>query len=106
MASRIMHPAVAARLLPELPLTMDVSRFLTGSLLPDVSARRDASHLLIRDGNLRTNDLPRFRYGPYEVHDVVADSPDLLQRREEILAAVHQENPGSTVQRFMGRPIE
>ncbi len=58
-----MHLAVAARLLPDLPPDMDASRFLTGSLLVDAAPahQRDATHFIVRDGALRTYDLPRFR---------------------------------------------
>lgn len=65
----------------------------------------DPLQYILVDGELRAVAAGHFRYGPYEVHDVVADAADLLERREEILAAVRRENPGSVIQRFMGRSI-
>ncbi len=62
----------------------------------------DPLQYILVDGELRAVAAGHFRYGPYEVHDIVVNSPELHARREEILAAVQQQNPGSAIQRFMG----
>ena len=64
----------------------------------------DPQYYVLVDGEFRALSVGHFRYGPYEIHDIVCDSPDLWERKEEICAAVLQENPGSVIQRFMGQP--
>ncbi|MGM9624315.1 MAG: DNA glycosylase AlkZ-like family protein [Eubacteriales bacterium] len=53
------------------------------------------------DGELRAAAVGHFRYGPYEIHDIVCDG-DLRNRREEIMNAVLRVNPGAVIQRFDG----
>ena len=64
----------------------------------------DPQYYVLVDGEFRAVSVGHFRYGPYEIHDIVCDSPDLWARREEICAAVLKENPGAVIQRFMGQP--
>ena len=65
----------------------------------------DPQYYVMVDGVFRAVSVGHFRYGPYEIHDVVCDSPDMWERRDEICTAVLKENPGSVIQRFMGKPI-
>lgn len=65
----------------------------------------DPQYYVLVDGEFRALSVGHFRYGPYEIHDIVGDSPELWARREEIIAAVQKENPGATIQRFMGQSI-
>ncbi len=65
----------------------------------------DPQYYVLLDGEFRALSVGHFRYGPYEIHDIVGDSPELWERREEIIAAVQKENPGATIQRFMGQNI-
>nr|MBR4280565.1 hypothetical protein [Clostridia bacterium] len=65
----------------------------------------DPQYYVMVDGVFRAVSVGHFRYGPYEIHDVVCDSPDMWERRDEICNAVLKENPGSVIQRFMGKPI-
>lgn len=64
----------------------------------------DPQYYVMVDGEFRALSVGHFRYGPYEIHDIVCDSPDMWARKEEICAAVLRENPGSVIQRFMGHP--
>ncbi len=63
----------------------------------------DPQYYVLVDGVFRAVSVGHFRYGPYEIHDIVCDSPDMWERKEEICAAVLKENPGSVIQRFMGQ---
>lgn len=65
----------------------------------------DPQYYVLVDGEFRALSVGHFRYGPYEIHDVVCDSPDMWERREEICAAVLRENEGAVIQRFMGQPV-
>ena len=65
----------------------------------------DPQYYVLVDGEFRAVSVGHFRYGPYEIHDIVCDSPDMWERKEEICAAVLRENPGSVIQRFMGKSI-
>lgn len=64
----------------------------------------DPQYYVMIEGEFRALSVGHFRYGPYEIHDIVCDSPDLWDRKDEICAAVLRENPGSVIQRFMGQP--
>lgn len=64
----------------------------------------DPQYYVMVDGEFRALSVGHFRYGPYEIHDIVCDSPDMWARKDEICAAVLRENPGSVIQRFMGQP--
>lgn len=63
----------------------------------------DPQYYVMVDGEFRAMSVGHFRYGPYEIHDIVCDSPDMWARKDEICAAVLRENPGSVIQRFMGQ---
>ncbi len=64
----------------------------------------DPQYYVLVDGEFRAVSVGHFRYGPYEIHDILCDSPDMWARRDEICAAVMKENPGAVIQRFMGQP--
>ncbi len=64
----------------------------------------DPQYYVLVDGEFRAVSVGHFRYGPYEIHDIVCDSPDMWVRKDEICAAVLKENPGAAIQRFMGQP--
>ena len=65
----------------------------------------DPLYYVMVDGEFRAVSVGHFRYGPYEIHDIVCDSPDMWAQKEEICTAVLKENPGSVIQRFMGQPL-
>lgn len=63
----------------------------------------DPQYYVMVDGEFRAVSVGHFRYGPYEIHDIVCDSPDMWGRKDEICAAVLKENPGAVIQHFMGQ---
>ena len=65
----------------------------------------DPQYYVLVDGEFRALSVGHFRYGPYEIHDIVCDSPDMWERKDEICAAVLKENPGAVIQRFMGQHL-
>ncbi len=108
------------RSLPEMPIppvrAFHRNDFLIRALDHELKARfkpmcdvlpydHDPQYYVLVDGEFRALSVGHFRYGPYEIHDIVGDSPELWERREEIIAAVQKENPGATIQRFMGQNI-
>lgn len=64
----------------------------------------DPQYYVLVDGEFRAVSVGHFRYGPYEIHDIVCDSLEMWARNDEICAAVLRENPGAVIQRFMGEP--
>ena len=103
--------------LDELPPVLAFHRndFLVRALDHELKARfkplcdalpydHDPQYYVMVDGEFRALSVGHFRYGPYEIHDIVCDSPAMWERKEEICAAVQKENPGSLIQRFMGQP--
>ena len=65
----------------------------------------DPQYYVMLDGMFRAVSVGHFRYGPYEIHDIVCDSPEMWEKKTEIIAAVQRENPDSVIQRFMGQPL-
>lgn len=59
---------------------------------------------LLIDGEFRGLSVGHFRYGPYDLNDIVCDSPGLAGRKDEILTAVEEVN-GCLPQRFMGEQL-
>ncbi|MCI9337279.1 MAG: hypothetical protein HFH93_07035 [Lachnospiraceae bacterium] len=57
---------------------------------------------LLIDGRFRGASVGHFRYGPYDLNDIVCDLPDGESRREEIMEAVLAVNPGAEPKHFMG----
>lgn len=65
----------------------------------------DPQYYVLVDGDFRALSVGHFRYGPYEIHDIVCDSPEMWAYKDAICAAVLRENQGSVIQRFMGQPM-
>lgn len=65
----------------------------------------DPQYYVMVKGEFRALSVGHFRYGPYEIHDIVCDSPDMWEWKDKICSAVMKENPGSVIQRFMGQPV-
>lgn len=106
--------------LPELPLppvrAFHRNDFLVRALEHELKARfeplyrklpydHDPQYYVMVEGEFRALSVGHFRYGPYEIHDIVGDSPSLWAHKDAILAAVQRENPGATIQRFMGEMV-
>ena len=60
---------------------------------------------LLIDGQIRGAAVGHFRYGPYDLNDIVCDLPEAEARREEIRAAVLAVTPGGEIKRFLGREL-
>ena len=60
---------------------------------------------LLIDGRICGAAVGHFRYGPYDLNDIVCNLPDAENRKEEILQAVMEVNPGGELKRFMGRDL-
>ena len=70
-------------------------------------AEREILQYLLIDGEIRGAVTGHFKYGPYILEDIVLDSPEYFQgREEEIFEAVYavngRENP---VKRYCGKEI-
>lgn len=83
------------------PSLKEMVRILTAGLPYDCEPLQ---YLLI-DGQIRGAAVGHFRYGPYDLNDIVCDLPEAEDRREEILEAVLAVNPGGDIKRFMGRKL-
>lgn len=113
--------AQTLNVLPDMPLppVLAIHRndFLIRAFDHDLKARfkplydklpydHDPQYYVLVDGEFRALSVGHFRYGPYEIHDIVCDSADMWERKDEIIAAVQKENPGSLIQRYMGQQLQ
>lgn len=83
------------------PALKQMTKNLTEGLAYDCEPLQ---YLLI-DGRFHGATVGHFRYGPYDLNDIVCDLPDAESRREEILQAVLDVNPGGQPKRFMGEAL-
>ena len=65
----------------------------------------DPQYYVMVNGVFHAVSVGHFRYGPYEIHDIVCDSPEMWEHKVDICAAVLKENPDSVIQRFMGQTL-
>ena len=83
------------------PALKQMTKNLTEGLAYDCEPLQ---YLLI-DGRFHGATVGHFRYGPYDLNDIVCDLPDAESRRSEILQAVLDVNPGGQPKRFMGEAL-
>ena len=83
------------------PALKQMTKNLTEGLAYDCEPLQ---YLLI-DGRFHGATVGHFRYGPYDLNDIVCDLPDAESRRKEILQAVLDVNPGGQPKRFMGEAL-
>ncbi len=83
------------------PMLKQMVKSLTEELAYDCEPLQ---YLLI-DGRFRGASVGHFRYGPYDLNDIVCNLPEAESRREEILDAVLAVNPGGEPRRFMGKEL-
>lgn len=83
------------------PALKQMAKSLTEGLAYDCEPLQ---YLLI-DGRFHGATVGHFRYGPYDLNDIVCDLPGAESRREEILQAVLDVNPGGQPKRFLGRAL-
>lgn len=77
------------------------------SLLNKPDYDHETLQYLLIDGEFHGATLGHFRYGPYDMNDIVCDLPDAESRKEEIINAVLEleENRDCKPIRFNGKPI-
>ena len=60
---------------------------------------------LLIDGEFHGVCVGHFRNGPYDLNDVICDTPDLINRKDDIIKAIEEVNFGKTPKRFMGEKL-
>lgn len=77
------------------------------SLLNKPDYDHETLQYLLIDGEFHGATLGHFRYGPYDMNDIVCDLPDAESRKEEIINAILEleENRDCKPLRFNGKPI-
>lgn len=60
---------------------------------------------LLIDGEFHGASVGHYRYGPYDLNDIVCDLPDAERRKAEIIEAVRKVNFGELPKRFMGQEL-
>lgn len=80
---------------------------MVGSLLDNPDYDHEILQYIFIDGEFHGATLGHFRYGPYDMNDIVCDLSDAKERKEEIIKAVLEleENMDCQPLRFNGMPI-
>lgn len=80
---------------------------MVNALLDDPDYDHEILQYLFIDGEFHGATLGHFRYGPYDMNDIVCDLPDVEKRREEIIKAVLEleENKNCKPLRFNGKDL-
>ena len=80
---------------------------MTASLLNNPDYDHETLQYLFIDGEFHGATLGHFRYGPYDMNDIVCDLPDSEERRQEIIQAVInlEENKECKPLRFNGKAL-
>lgn len=60
---------------------------------------------LLIDGEFHGLSVGHFRYGPYDLNDIVCDLPEPGKRKDEIVEAVKEVNFGYPPKRFLGEEL-
>lgn len=78
---------------------------MTDSLLNNPDYDHETLQYLLIDGEFHGAALGHFRYGPYDMNDIVCDLPDAEDRKQEIIQAVLnlEENKECKPLRFNGK---
>ncbi len=72
-----------------------------GPRLDALSYDHDPLQYILIDGEFAAVSVGHYRYGPYEIHDIVCDDP-ARARKNDVIAAVQKEN-GAIPMRFDGQ---
>lgn len=80
---------------------------MVDSLLNNPDYDHETLQYLFIDGEFHGATLGHFRYGPYDMNDIVCDLPDAEERKEEIIKAVLEleENRDCKPLRFNGKKL-
>ena len=80
---------------------------MTASLLNNPDYDHETLQYLFIDGEFHGATLGHFRYGPYDMNDIVCDLPDSEKRKQEVIQAVLnlEENRECKPLRFNGKAL-
>lgn len=78
---------------------------MTTKLTEGLAYDHEPLQYLLIDGEFHGVSVGHFRYGPYDLNDIVCDLPDAQNRKDEIIEAIRAVNFGKEPERFMGNPL-
>ena len=80
---------------------------MVDSLLDEPDYDHETLQYIFIDGGFHGATLGHFRYGPYDMNDIVCDLPDAENRKDEIIKAVLEleENKNCKLLRFNGKDL-
>lgn len=78
---------------------------MTTKLTEGLAYDHEPLQYLLIDGEFHGASVGHFRYGPYELNDIVCDLPDVQNRKDEIIEAIRAVNFGKEPARFMGNSL-
>lgn len=75
---------------------------MTTKLTEGLAYDHEPLQYLLIDGEFHGVSVGHFRYGPYDLNDIVCDLPNAQDRKDEIIEAIRAVNFGKEPVRFMG----
>lgn len=78
---------------------------MTKKLTEGLAYDHEPLQYLLIDGEFHGASVGHFRYGPYDLNDIVCDLPNAQDRKDEIIEAVRAVNFGKEPARFMRNPL-
>lgn len=78
---------------------------MTTKLTEGLAYDHEPLQYLLIDGEFHGASVGHFRYGPYDLNDIVCDLPNAQDRIDEIIEAIRAVNFGKEPACFMGNPL-
>lgn len=78
---------------------------MTKKLTEGLAYDHEPLQYLLIDGEFHGVSVGHFRYGPYDLNDIVCDLPNAQDRKDEIIEAIRAVNFGKEPARFMGNSL-
>lgn len=78
---------------------------MTKQLTEGLAYDHEPLQYLLVDGEFHGASVGHFRYGPYDLNDIVCDLPNAQNRKDEMIEAIRAVNFGKEPVRFMGNPL-
>lgn len=78
---------------------------MTKQLTEGLAYDHEPLQYLLIDGEFHGVSVGHFRYGPYDLNDIVCDLPNAQNRKDEMIEAIRAVNFGKEPVRFMGNPL-
>lgn len=78
---------------------------MTTKLTEGLAYDHEPLQYLLIDGAFHGASVGHFRYGPYDLNDIVCDLPNAQDRKDEIIEAIRAVNFEKEPARFMGNPL-